>query len=165
MYRLFIERTGREYVRVSLQRKGKRWKTQEVEYCSEGNTQRLQLIVAGYSAFYKIEPHNVIDTRYDYQGVSWMRAIWNELKLSLENYIWKKKFLRLKKELTFIHENSGKTQKTRRKYWIMTDDMGNPIAMTSAYKDELKRKGWYSKQVDFMTLNKECLWSTDNLYS
>jgi hypothetical protein len=47
----------------------------------------------------------------------------------------------------------------------MTDWKGDPMMMTSALKDNMKRKGWYSKEVDFMALNKECLWNTDSLYA
>ena len=165
MYRLFIEKTGHDYLRISLQyQKGKKWKLKEREHCDALNKVKLQQIIAGYSILYKIEPHNVIDTRFDYKGISWARAILNEIKLGIEQYIWKKRFKRLKRQITILHENSGKTKKTRRKYWIMTDWKGDPMMVTSAIKDTMKRKGWYSKEVDFMALNKECIWNTDNLY-
>ncbi|MDR3132807.1 MAG: hypothetical protein LBU42_02135 [Prevotellaceae bacterium] len=47
----------------------------------------------------------------------------------------------------------------------MTDWKGDPMMMTSALKDELKRKGWYTKRVDAMALDRECVWNTDNIYS
>jgi hypothetical protein len=39
------------------------------------------------------------------------------------------------------------------------------MLMTSVLKDTMKRKGWYAKEVDFIALNKECLWNTDSLYA
>jgi hypothetical protein len=166
MYRLFIEKTGNAYLRISLQyQKGRSWKLKEREYCDSFNTVKMQNIIAGYTILYKIEQHNIIDTRLDYKDTSWARAILNEIKLSIELYIWKKRMNRMKTQITVLHENSGKTQKTRRKYWIMTDWKGDPMMMTSALKDNMKRKGWYSKEVDFMALNKECLWNTDSLYA
>jgi hypothetical protein len=125
----------------------------------------MQNIIAGYSIIYKIEPHNVIDTRFSYKDVSHVKIALNEIKLDIELYIWKRRFKRLKKQITILHENSGNTKETRRKYWIMTDWKGDPMMMTSALKDNMKRKGWYSKEVDFMALNKECIWNTDNLYA
>ena len=164
MYRILIEKTGNSYVRISLQyQQGKRWKTKEIEYSDSSNADKIKAIIMGYSAFYKIDPSNIIDTRFDYKGISWARAIINELKLSLEFYVWKKNLSRLKKRIIILYENSGQSKHTRRKYWIMTDFRGNPMLMTSAMKDTFKRKGWYSKQVDAIALDKECIWNTDNL--
>jgi hypothetical protein len=166
MYRLFIEKTGNDYLRISLQyQKGKGWKLKEREYCDASNKEKLQHIIAGYSMLYKIASRSIIDTRFDYKAVSWARAILNEIKLRLEQYTWKKRLLRLKRQVIFLHENSGASKQTRRKYWIMTDWKGDPMMMTSALKDELKRKGWYTKRVDAMALDRECVWDTDNIYS
>ncbi|MDR0581606.1 MAG: hypothetical protein LBG31_01450 [Prevotellaceae bacterium] len=166
MYRLFIEKTGYEYLRISLQyQKGKGWKLKEREYCEAGNQRKLQSIIAGYSLCYKIEPAHIIDTRIDYKDISWVQAALNELKLMLEQYVWKKRLARLKKTIIILHENSGQSKYTRRKYWIVTDWKGNPMLMNSLIKDGYKRKGYYSKKVDAIALDKECLWNTDNLYS
>jgi hypothetical protein len=166
MYRLFIEKTGNAYLRISLQyKKGRSWKLKEREYCDAANKVKLQTIMSGYAMLYKIEPHNVIDTRFGYKNISWTRAILNEIKLDIEFYTWKKRLKRLKKQVIILHENSGMMKNTRRKYWIMTDWKGDPMMVTSAIKDAMKRKGWYAKEVDFMALNKECIWNTDNLYA
>jgi hypothetical protein len=166
MYRLIIEKTGHDYLRISLQyQKGKKWKLKEREHCDADNKAKFQKIVAGYALLYKIEPHNVIDTRFNYKDISRVRAFLNEMKLDFELYIWKKRLNRLKAQIIILHENSGKTKKTRRKYWIMTDWKGDPMLVTSAIKDTMKKKGWYAKEVDFMALNKECIWNTDNLYA
>jgi hypothetical protein len=166
MYRLLIEKTGNAYLRISLQyQKGRRWKLKEREYCAKTNKKKFQDILSGYAMLYKIEPHNLIDTRFDYKSLSWARAILNEIKLSIELYTWKKRLKRLKEQVVILHENSGMTKNTRRKYWIMTDWKGDPMMVTSVIKDTMKKKGWYSKEVDFMALNKECIWNTDNLYA
>jgi hypothetical protein len=166
MYRLFIEKTGNDYLRLSLQyQKGKSWKLKEREYCAIANKTKLQTIISGYSLCYKIEPQNIIDTRIDYKDVSYARAVLTEIKLTLELYVWKKRLARLKKEIIVFHENSGQSKYTRRKYWIMTDWKGNPMLMNSLIKDTYKRKGYYSKKVDAIALDKECIWNTDNLYS
>jgi hypothetical protein len=166
MYRLLIEKTGNNYLRISLQYKKKRnWKLKEREYCDASNKVKQQNIIAGYAMLYKIEQRDIIDTRFNYKDMSWAKAILNEIKLSIELYTWKKRLNRLKKQIVILHENSGKTKNTRRKYWIMTDWKGDPMLVTSAIKDTLKHKGWYSKEVDFIALNKECLWNTDNLYA
>ncbi|MDR3351040.1 MAG: hypothetical protein LBN98_05300 [Prevotellaceae bacterium] len=166
MYRLLIEKTGNNYLRISLQyRKGRSWKLKEREQCDAANKVRFQTIITGYAMLYKIEPQNIIDTRFDYKDLSWLHAIFNEIKLNIEYYVWEKRLKRLKKQITTLHENSGQSKYTRRKYWIMTDWKGNPMLMNSLIKDVYKRKGYYSKKVDALALDKECLWNTDNLYS
>jgi phage-related protein len=166
MYRLFIEKTGHDYLRISLQyKKGSGWRLKEREYCDASNRERFGHVVTGYMRHYRIEAANVIDTRYDYKDVSYFSASINELKLWMEFCIWKRQLRRLKRHVEVLHTHSGQTQHTRRKYWIMTDWRGNPLLMTSYLKDQYKRKGYYSKQVDAMSLDRECIWNTDSLYS
>ncbi|MDR2359383.1 MAG: hypothetical protein LBD87_06250 [Prevotellaceae bacterium] len=164
-YRLLIEKTGKDFLRISLQRwAAYRWKTQEREYCHAGNKNKWERILHGYVAAYRIAPQYIIDTCRNYRDVSWTTAILRELKLNIEFYIWKKRFERLKKQLTYLHEQSGKGKHTRRKYWIVTDDRGDPMEMNPQLKDFFKRKGWYGKQVDAIALDNECLWCTNFLY-
>ena len=47
----------------------------------------------------------------------------------------------------------------------MTDYHGNPMLMTSKLKNLYKVKGWYSKAVDALALDAECLFNTDSLYA
>ncbi|MDR0618890.1 MAG: hypothetical protein LBG17_03205 [Bacteroidales bacterium] len=165
MYRLFIEKRGKDYVVIKLQHKPKnRWETKEVEFCPAVSTNKFENIVRGYSLFFGITPDRVIDTRYSYKGVSLLYAAYNEIRLSLEYYIWNKQFNRLKRYLKKLHIESGKRKETRRKYWIMTDYKGFPMMMSKVLKDNYKAKGWYSRAVGSYELDRECLWSTDDLY-
>jgi hypothetical protein len=164
-YRLLIEKTGKDYLRISLQQRTVyRWTTQEREYCYAGNKNKLNGIINGYAAMFRIAPQYIIDVRRNDRDVSWMAAILREIKLNIEFYIWKKRLERLKKQLTYLHEQSGKSKHTRRKYWIVTDDRGDPMEMNPQLKDVFKRKGWYGKQVDAIALDNECLWCTNFLY-
>ena len=164
-YRLRIEKTGKDYLRISLQRRAAyRWITQEREYCHAGNKNKLNGIINGYTTMFRIAPQHIIDARRNSRDVSWTTAILHEIKLNIEFYIWKKRLERLKKQLTYLHEQSGRSKHTRRKYWIVTDDRGDPMEMNPQLKDFFKRKGWYGKQVDAIALDNECLWCTNFLY-
>jgi hypothetical protein len=166
MYRLLVEATGHDYLRVSLQyKKGVRWRLKEREYCDVSDRSRFELIVYGYCRYYRISEADVIDTRFDYKDVSWVCAVLNELRLGIEGYVWRNQLGRLRRQIEVLHRHSGKTRYTRRKYWIMTDWRGSPMLMTSYLKDQYKRKGYYSRRVDAQALDRECIWNTDALYS
>jgi hypothetical protein len=113
---------------------------------------------------YNMQEINVIDTRYDYKDVSWVGAIINELKISIEFFIWEKRFENVKKQAIFLHKQSGLTKHTRTKFWIMTNWKGDPMLMNSRAKDDFKRKKIYSSKVDAIAMNNECIWCTDALY-
>jgi hypothetical protein len=165
VYRLFIEKTGADYLRVSLQRRQKtRWKTQEVEYCYAGNQKKFAAVVSGYASVYGISAGYIVDTRVDYGSEPWLTILVNEVKLRLEFYTWQKQLKRMQREASVLHYASGSSRATRRKYWVMTDYKGRPLLMTSLLKDEYKRKGYYDKRVSALDLNKECIWCTDSLY-
>ncbi len=168
-YRLLIERTGHEYLRITLQHKPRRrWIKKQRKYLletsatfkSQYNIIRDYLVTA-----YKLTPADIIDTRVSYKGMSLPAAYINELKLVLEGYVWRKRLLRIKKQAISLHNESGTTQATRRKYWVMTDYYGNPMLMNSRLKNLYKAKKFYSKEVDALALDAECLFNTDTLYA
>lgn len=168
-YRLLIERTGKEYVRITLQhRPKKRWKIKQREYLLETGKdfeKKFNAACTYLAVSFHLSVADIIDARVSYKGMSWAGAALNEIKLMLEAYVWNKRLKRVKKQAVVLHNESGTTQHTRRKYWVMTDYHGNPMLMNSRMKNKYKAKGWYSKAVDAIALDAECLFNTDALYA